>query len=164
MTMSREPIHRCAHACLGILLLLAIGGVAWPQPAADFSGQWKQDNERCQPKRRGDSTLRIGQSSAELTVETTIVSDAGKARHAVQKYTLDGQVSVATGADGDEFHTAVAWKGSSLVFSIEEHEDGRILYSTETWSLIENGAALQRVREHADGGAKQTLLYRREGP
>jgi hypothetical protein len=79
----------------------------------------------------------------------------------VQKYTTDGRVSVSTGADGDEFHTSVVWKGSSLVFTIEEHEAGRILHSQETWSLIENGATLQRTREHLNG-EKQILFYRRQ--
>jgi len=79
----------------------------------------------------------------------------------MQKYTTDGRVSISTGADGDEFHTAVIWKDSSLVFSIEEHEDGRILRSTETWSLIENGTTLQRSRDRPDG-EKQVLFYVRK--
>jgi hypothetical protein len=36
--------------------------------------------------------------------------------------------------------TSVIWKDSSLFLSIEEHEDGQILRSKETWSLTENGA------------------------
>jgi hypothetical protein len=43
----------------------------------------------------------------------------------------------------------------------EEHEEGSILRSKETWSLIENGATLQRTRERGDG-EKQTLFYRRQ--
>jgi hypothetical protein len=78
----------------------------------------------------------------------------------VQKYTTDGKVSVSTGADGDEFHTSMVWKDSSLVFSIEEHEEGRILRSRETWSLIDNGATLQRTRESLDG-EKQILIFHR---
>ena len=69
-------------------------------------------------------------------------------------------VSVSTGADGDEFKTSVVWKNSSLTFFIEEHEDGRILQSTETWSVTEDGATLERIRERSDG-EKQTLFYRR---
>jgi len=68
--------------------------------------------------------------------------------------------SVSTGADGDEFKTSVVWKDSRLVFSIEEHEDGRILQSKETWSVIEDGATLERIREHPNG-EKQTLFFRR---
>jgi hypothetical protein len=49
-----------------------------------------------------------------LTVETSISHGSQNPRHAVQKYTLDGQVSVSIGADGDEFRTSVVWKDSIL--------------------------------------------------
>ena len=67
---------------------------------------------------------------------------------------------MTTGADGDEFHTSVVWNDSSLVFTIEEHEDGRILPSKETWSVIEDGNTLERIRERPNG-EKQTLFFRR---
>ena len=144
--------------CAVMLAVLSVTVRA--QTAADFSGVWNQDNDRCQPKRSGDVTLRIEQSGAELAVETSISRGSQNSRHAVQKYTTDGKVSVSTGADGDEFHTSVTWNDASLVFSIEEHEDGRILLSRETWSLIDNGATLERIREHSDG-EKQILYFRR---
>jgi hypothetical protein len=150
---------RYARILLGILLLWT-AGVVWPQAATDFSGQWKQDNDRCQPKRNGDVTLRIEHRDPELTVETSISRNSASLRHAVQRYTTDGKVSVTTGADGDEFHTSVVWKDSSLIFSIEEHEDGRILQSKETWSVIEDGATLKRIRERPDG-EEQALFFRR---
>jgi hypothetical protein len=143
-----------------MILLSAVTVAAWPQTVPDLSGLWKQDNDRCRPKRSGDVTLHIEHHDSELTVETSISHGSQIFRHAVQKYTTDGKVSVSTGADGDEFHTSVVWKDSSLVFAIEEHEDGRILHSQETWSLIENGATLQRTREHPNG-EKQILFYRR---
>jgi hypothetical protein len=160
MTKNSKLIRRYTRVCLSVFLFLATAGVALPQTAPDFSGLWKQDNDRCQPKRSGDVTLRIEQNGPKLTVETSISQGSPNSRHAVQKYTLDGQVSVSTGADGDEFHTSVIWKDSNLVFSIEEHEDGRILQSKETWSLIDNGATLQRTRERPNG-EKQILFYRR---
>lgn len=145
---------------LAILLLSTAAATARPQTTPNFSGRWKQDNERCQPQRNGDVTLRIEQHDPELTVETSITRRSGSTRHAVQKYMSDGIPSVSTGADGDEFHTSVVWKDSSLVFSIEEHEDGRILLSKETWSVIEDGATLERIRERPNG-EKQTLFFRR---
>src|SRR5208337_1528413 len=137
MRKSKISMFRSVRILLGILLLSTAAAVAWSQGTPDFSGLWKQDNDRCEPKRNGDVTLRIEHHDPEFTVETSISRDSASSRHAVQKYTTDGKVSVTTGADGDEFHTSVAWKASSLVFSIEEHEDGRILQSKETWSLIE---------------------------
>jgi hypothetical protein len=163
MKGSRTLIHRRTRICLSVLLLVTVAGVAWPQTTPDFSGQWKQDNQRCQPQRSGDVTLRIEHREPDLTVETTIFRGPDSSRHAVQNYTTDGKVSVSTGADGDEFHTSVVWKDASLVFSIEEHEDGRVLRSNESWSLLENGASLQRVRQRPDG-EKQVLFYRRQQP
>ena len=153
--------HLCIRFYLTILLFSAITVAAQPQSTPDFSGIWKQDNDRCMPKRSGDVTLHIKHHDPELTIETSISHDSVNARRAIQKYTTDGRASVSTGADGDEFDTAVARKGSSLVFSIEEHEGGSILRSTEIWSLIENGATLQRIRERTRG-EKQILLYQRQ--
>ncbi len=160
MRKHKKLALRSPRICLSILLLSRTIA-AWPQAAPDFSGLWKQDNDRCLPKRSGDVTLHIEHHDPELTIETSISRTSGNSRHAMQKYTTDGRVSISTGADGDEFHTAVIWKDSSLVFSIEEHEDGRILRSTETWSLIENGATLQRSRDRPDG-EKQVLFYVRK--
>ena len=146
---------------LSVLLLILIPVVASPQTTPDFSGLWKQDNDRCQPARKGDVELRIEHRDPQLTVETSISRASQSSRYATQKYTTNGEVSVTTGTDGDEFHTSVVRKETSLVFSIEEHEDGRILRSTETWSLIENGATLERIRERAND-EKQILFYRRQ--
>ena len=153
-------MFRYGRILLGILLLSTAAVVAWPQGTPDFSGQWKQDNDRCQPKRNGEVTLGIEHREPELTMETSISRNPASSRHAVQKYTTDGKFSVSTGADGDEFKTSVVWKDSRLVFSIEEHEDGRILQSKETWSVIEDGATLERIRKRRNG-EKQMLYFRR---
>ena len=55
-------------------LAFSAAAAAWPQATPDFSGLWKQDNDRCQPKRNGDVTLRIEHHDPELTVETSIVA------------------------------------------------------------------------------------------
>jgi hypothetical protein len=161
MKLRRHPISFGLHLCLSLLLLSAAPVAVHAQTHPDFSGTWKQDNDRSQPKRGGDVTLHIVQHDPELSVETTMSRAPASPRHASQKYTTDGKASVSTGADGDEFHTIVAWKDASLLFTIEEHEDGRILKSNETWSLRENGATLERIRERPNG-EKQTLVYRRE--
>ena len=150
-----------------LTVLTAPAGIC-SQPKPDFSGTWKQSNERSIPRRTGNVTLHIEHRDPELTIETTVIRGSTAPRHAEQRYTTDGKVSVSTGADGDEFHTSVVWRGQSLVFSVEEHEDGRMILSRETWTLIENGAALQRVREGLNasphGAGKQTLIYLREAP
>jgi hypothetical protein len=161
LQMKNALTHRRLKSCLKLVLLIAVPVAGWSQTAPDFSGSWEQDNDRCQPKRSGDVTLRIEHHEPAFIVETSISRGGEIPRHAVQKYTTDGKVSVSTGADGDEFYTAIVWNDSNLVFSIEEHEDGRILRSSETWSLIEGGATLQRTRYRTDGG-KQIFLYRRQ--
>jgi hypothetical protein len=154
---------------LGLLLavLMAAPGIC-SQLNPDFSGTWKQSNERSIPTRRAKVILHIDHRDPELTVETTLLRDSAAPRHAVQHYTTDGKVSISTGADGDEFQTSIVWNGQTLIFSVEEHEDGRIILFKETWTLIENGAALQRVREGVNaspgGAGKQTLIYLREAP
>ena len=154
---------------LTLVLLMVSSGIS-AQPNPDFSGTWKLSGDRSLPKRSGNVTLRIDQDQhdSQLSVETTILRDAGVPRHAVQHYTTDGKVSVSTGADGDEFHASIVRDADRLIFSVEEHEDGRIILSTETWTLIEKGAALQRDREllhpSATGAGKQKLIYLREAP
>ena len=154
-------IRRMALPALLAILAVPFSGSAAVHP--DFSGAWKQSNERSVPQRSGDVTLQIEQHDPLLTVETTIVRGSGASRHALQRYTVDGKVSVSTGADGDEFHTSIAWSGQSLAFAIEEHEDGKLLLSQETWTLLEQGAVLQRVRVRSNG-EQQTLIYLRRGP
>jgi len=162
-----RPASMDRRSFLGLLpmLLLAPAGICSPS-TPDFSGTWKQSNERSVPKRNGDVTLRIDHRDPDLTVETTAQRSSGPPRHAVQRYSTDGKTTVSTGADGDEFHTSIVWSGPSLVFSVEEHEDGRILLSKETWTMTENGAVLERVREGLSapsaGAGRQTLSYLRQ--
>jgi hypothetical protein len=163
MKKSKQSVLHWSRIFLGILLLLTIAGVACSQKTPVFSGVWKQDGDRCRPKRTGDVTLDLDDRNPRLEVKTSISQASESPRHADQEYTTDGKVSVSTGADGDEFHTSVVWQEASLVFSIEEHEDGRILLSHETWSLIDDGATLERARDRADG-QKQVLFYRRQQP
>ena len=146
---------------IGIAAVTIFGISARAQLVSEFAGIWKQDNERCQPKRDGDVTLQIEENGSRLTVETSVSGGSKRKRQATQSYTTDGKTSISTGADGDQFHTAVIRKAADLVFSIEEHEDGRILRSLETWSLIDNGQTLERVRERA-GGETQLLFFRRQ--
>jgi hypothetical protein len=149
---------------LGLLTMLFLVSPGICSPAnPGFSGTWKQSNERSTPARKGDVTLHIDYRDSQLTVETTILRSNDAPRHASQHYTTDSKTSVSTGVDGDEFHTSVVWSGRDLVFSIEEHEDGRVILSRETWMLIDKGAALERRRER-DGGGKQTIIYLREVP
>ena len=52
------------------------------------------------------------------------------------------------------------------MFSVEEHEEGRVIMSKETWTLTENGSSLRRLREISEvgeeGARRQTLIYLRQ--
>jgi hypothetical protein len=157
MNIRRKEMYRSLRFCFVLFLITAM---ARAEATPNFSGLWELDNDRCQPKRVGDVTLHIEHHGAELVVETSIAHVLPHSRHAVQKYTIGGEVSVSTGVDGDEFHTKVIQRDSRLVFSIEEHEGGNIFHSQETWSLIENNTTLERIREGLNG-KKQILFYRR---
>ena len=146
--------------------LFAARAVASAPPMPSFAGTWHQSNDRCVPVRTGETVLLIEHHDPVLVVETQATRASGSARHAVQRYRTDGSTSVSTGTDGDEFHTSIVWSGESLVFSVEEHEDGRILHAQEWWTLIENDATLRRERRSltapASGAEKQVLIYTRQ--
>ena len=61
-----------------IAVLLMVTAAVWPQTHPSFSGLWKQDNDRCQPKRSGNATLRISHRDPELTAETSIYRDTAE--------------------------------------------------------------------------------------
>ncbi|AEU35798.1 hypothetical protein [Granulicella mallensis] len=145
------------HAIFFLLSLCVLPAYAQAHP--DFSGLWKQDNAHSIPARSGDTTLRIEHHDPELTVETTTLRTLLPKQHALQHYTTDGKESVTTGADGDSFHTQIAWRDQALVFTIVEHEDGRIIDTTEIWSLADNGNTLKRIRQSSKSKGEQTILY-----
>jgi hypothetical protein len=139
-------------------VVMAANPGMWAHPTVNFSGTWKQCNECCQPKRTGDVTV-IEHRDPELMVAMTILRGSAIPRHSTQRYTTDGKQSISIGPDGDEFHTSVIWSGQSLVFTVEEK--GQIIHSKETWTVIENGAALKRVQEGPAGGAQRVLIYQK---
>jgi hypothetical protein len=140
-----------------LLVAIVVLGLFAEGPIPNFSGSWKQSNDECLPKRTGDVTLRIRHQDPELVIETT--SKGIIPRHALQRYTTDGEESKSTGADGDEFHSRVVWKDGTLVFDIVEIEGGKRLKSIEVWSLTEGGRELKRLRRNEKAG-EQTLIYR----
>lgn len=117
---------------LGLLpaLLVAPGGLCAP-PETDFSGTWKQSNERSTPPRSGDVTLRIDHHDPDLTVETAIVR--GPSALAARSSTTPRTAGLTfRQARMEMSFMLVVWNGRDLVFAIEEHEEGRVILSHET--------------------------------
>lgn len=151
--------HRMASTVLsGLLLLTAVPAVA-QAGNANFSGTWKKDNAHSTPVRPGEVTMKIEQHNPSLQVEMTVSRPQQPERHAVQDYTTDGKESVSVGADGDRFVTRVMWQDGALLFNVEEHEDGRVLHSTETWKLSADGTTLTRLR-HTEKEDQRTVYLR----
>jgi hypothetical protein len=146
-------------AALLLLFLSACATTLFAQSKPDFSGVWQQDNAHSLPARSGEVTLRIVHHDPELSVETTILRTGHAKEHAVQRYTTDGKQSTSTGADGDSFVTGIVWSKNTLIFSIVEHEDGRTIESSETWSISDQGDILKRVRRSSKAEGQQTILY-----
>ena len=150
----RQFVLSAAMACGAVALR------AQATPKLNFSGTWKKDPDRSATIRPGTVTLHIDHHDPDLRVEMTIARPNDPEQHADQHYTTDGKESVSTGTDGDSFHTRVTWQGRDLAFTIEEHEEGRILSSTELWSLSPDGNILTRLRRGAKG--EQTITYLRQ--
>jgi hypothetical protein len=144
---------------LFLLFLFLCSTTLFAQSKPDFSGVWQQDNAHSVPARSGEVTLRIAHQDPELSVETTILRTGRVEQHAVQRYTTDGKPSTSIGADGDSFVTRIVWNEDALVFSIVEHEDGRTIESSETWSISDQGDTLKRVRRNSKAEGEQVLLY-----
>jgi hypothetical protein len=142
-----------------LLFLFLCSTTLFAQSKPDFSGVWQQDNAHSVPARFGEVTLRIAHQDPELSVETTILRTGRAEQHAVQRYTTDGKPSTSIGADGDSFVTRIVWNEDALVFSIVEHEDGRTIESSETWSISDQGDTLKRVRRNSKAEGEQVLLY-----
>lgn len=152
-------MHRSLRICFNLFLLTVVTAVARPQATPDFSGLLEQDNDRCQPKRSGDVTLRIEHHSAELVAETSIAHASPHSRRAVQKYTIMEksryqQERTETNSTPGVSVEVQAWSSLSrsmrtATFSIRRRR-----------GLIEMSATLERIRERPNGG-KQILFYRR---
>jgi hypothetical protein len=153
-------IRRTAFVVLLAMFLAVCSALA--ERAPNFSGTWKLSGEQCEPKRTGDVTLLIDHHNPVLTITTRSRKASSGMHEAIQRYSTDGKVSVSTGIDGDEFHTSIVSNNDGLVFNVEEHEDGRIIISRESWTLTDGGATIRRVRDRPASNEKQIFIYLRQ--
>jgi hypothetical protein len=145
---------------LNAFVLSAITAVAWAQATPDFRACGSRTTIAA--SRSAMATSRCGSS---------ITTQSSRSKRSISR------ASSEFAARGAKVHNR--WKGLRIDRSrwrrvsnigrlegreprllIEEHEDGRILLSKETWSVIEDGATLERNRERPNS-EKQTLFYRR---
>lgn len=131
--------------------------------SARLSGTWQQINERCiPPPRNKASTYKMTlEASGKALRVRAIANDGHNERSLDLNYEIGGKELVYTGIDGDEYHSQVQWDGDLLVFTTVEHERGRLISSQETWTLIDSGKSLQRVKVSADQESKRVYVLER---
>jgi hypothetical protein len=142
-----------------LLLLMAAGLCAQTRP--DFNGLWRQNNERCTPKRTSsgfDYSNRIAQSDLDLKVTTITKGDRGE-RSYDRAYKTDGSEQISKDAEGDEFHTRVSWELDKLVFDTVEKDRAGTITTTETWTLIDSGKTLKKVRRTSGPRGDSEVTY-----
>jgi hypothetical protein len=157
--------------CIGILALgCASPGLcidqqdAGPNPASlNLSGTWQQNNERCiPPPRNKTSVYKMTVEASDKALRVRVIANNGHGERKLDlTYEIGGKELVYTGIDGDEYHSKVHREGDSLVFTTVEHERGRLIPSEETWTLIDSGKSLQRVKASPDEESKRVYVLER---
>jgi hypothetical protein len=130
-----------------VALLFATSGNAQAPP--DFTGHWRIETDSGVQRQ-----LDLEQKGNTLRVKTTVINSKGT-RHLEVSYHIGGPETVYKGLDGDEFRSSVHWDATALVFDTVEHEDGRDLPETTTWTLSEDRNRLQ-VRRQTNKSGKTT--------
>ena len=132
---------------LGVLLLtLTLAMSAIDQVKPDFSGTWKQNNEKS--KLAPDAPVwvhKVEQKGTYLKMATTITGSRGVPSHE-NTYTTDGKEQVTKDREGDELTRSVKWEGNMLVFLTVEKEGGNTLTTREVWTLSDDGKTLVKTR------------------
>jgi len=130
----------------------------------NLSGTWQQNNERSSsPPRNKARTYKMIVKASDKALRVHVIADNGHGERDLDlNYEIDGKELVYTGIDGDEYHSKVHWDGDSLVFTTVEHERGRLIPSQETWTLIDSGNSLQRVKVSPGKESKSVYLLERQ--
>ncbi len=89
--------------------------------------------------------MTVDLNGSSLHVHSS-VSNGHEERELDLTYEIGGKEIVYTGTDGDEFHSRAEWSGDAIVFTVVEHERGKLIPFVETWTLIDDGKSLQRVK------------------
>jgi hypothetical protein len=146
---------------LGLLLVFSSARLGFPQARPNFSGTWRQINERTVPRPKDVSYsygVVVDQHDSVLDVVISIAGGREPGELHLH-YSIGGGELVYTGLDHDEFHTTVRWRGQELLFDTVEHERGEKVLVTETWSLLEGGHTLKRVKEESGPDKRSTRIY-----
>lgn len=132
---------------LGVLFLtltLTVSAIGQVKP--NFSGTWKQNNEKSNLAPDAPVWVhKIKQKGPELKVETTITGNRGVSSHE-NAYTTDGKKQMTKDRDGGALTRSVKREGNTLVFLTVEKERGYTLTTREVWTLSDHGKTLIKTR------------------
>jgi hypothetical protein len=138
-----------------LLLFHPLCSPAQAQP--NYSGTWRQVNERCvPPPKNKQSFYRMVVQQDAAALHLRITTNKGQL---TLDYEMNGKELVYRGLDGDQFHTKVHRDGPSLVFETIEHERGRKLLAKEVWTLADQDRTLRRVKETGEPGKRSSAIY-----
>jgi hypothetical protein len=128
---------------------------------SNLSGTWQQNNERSIPPPRNKShSYKMTVEASAKALRVRIIANNGHGEQTLDlNYEIGRRELVYTGIDGDEYHSKVRWDGDSLVFTTVEHERGGLIPSEETWTLIDSGNSLQRVKVSSAPGKESKYVY-----
>jgi len=128
---------------------------------SNLSGKWLQNNERSIPPVKNKArSYEMTVEASEKALRVRVIANSGHGERRLDlNYQIGGKELVYTGMDGDEYHSKVHWDGDLLVFTTVEHERGRLIPSQETWTLIDSGNSLQRVKVSSAPGEESKNVY-----
>lgn len=136
-------------------VLLCIPAVAQQQQHPDFSGTWKQNNERSQRKSQTVYTNKILWQEPELHVTTMTEGTRGEFAY-TRAYTIGAAPKLRHNKDGEDKQQAVKWDGDALVFDTTEGDR----HTVETWRLSEGGRVLTKTIQK--GNTQQVYILEKQ--
>lgn len=153
-------------SALGLLALTVLPGVSLlAQTGPNFSGTWKQNNEKS--SLRSDAPVwihKVAHNDPDLKVVTIITGGRGESAPRENSYTTDGKEQVTKDREGDEFTRSVKWDGNTLVFLTVEKEGANTITTREVWTMSEDGKTLTKTRHTSSyrGERDQRYVYDRQ--
>jgi len=124
-----------------LTLTLTVSAIGQVKP--NFSGTWKQNNEKSNLAPDAPVWVhKVKQKGAELKVETTITGSRGVSNHE-NTYTTDGKKQMTKDRDGDALTRSVK---AIRLSSWQWRKSGHTLTTREAWTLSDDGKTLVKTR------------------
>jgi hypothetical protein len=139
--------------------IVVMAALAWAQKP-NFSGTWTLDPSGATAADRGDGGGPLGNGPATIkqTAEMLTIERAADDARLSVTYRLDGSdsrnVLIGPGGQPADSLSAAKWDGARLRIVTKQEMDGRLMESTEVWSV--DGSTLTVETTNARGTRKRT--------